>query len=111
MLEDKRLQVVIDGCYTVAEEYAEDMAETVDTIRAKNPGYGNLKLAATRARETFINRIKAWKFDQECNEKNKKIFFKQFPKEAQRVLEKADAEIDKQRQEQLKNLQAGVSGN
>lgn len=111
MLEDKKITVIVNDQYTVEENYPDERADIIDTIKAENPSIGIAKLNSTANCEVFVQRVKAWCIDQECTETNKRIFFKQFSGAARDIINKADELIEQQRSEQLKNLLAGASGN
>ena len=109
MLKDDRIEVIVDGVFTVRELYRDEAGKVVDELKADETK-GALEKAAGIDRVLFSEAVTGWKFEQECSEENKVAFQRQFPLKATEVLIDAKKKIEEVKEERLKNLFAGVSG-
>lgn len=110
MLQEDRIEVVIDGVFTVKELYPEETAKLIDDIRKKNEKKGDLEVGTLIKAGLFCERLISWGLDQECNDAHKTAFQRQYPVKSQDILVEANEKIEEEREVRLKNLLAGVSG-
>ena len=111
MLKKQEVTANIDG-FIVGEVDAEDAIDFHDNLKTKYESASGAKFRVILTREMFVLRVKDWPDALgECNDENKRLFFNEYTVRANEMLLAAEREIKNKRDELLKNLLAGVSGN
>jgi len=109
MLKHEEIKASFDG-FTVSEINAEDSAMVRDKVKADNPDMGVAGFIVAVSSVLFVRRVEAWPYSEECNDENKKVFYKGYKVKADEVLAKAEDKIKEKREELLGNLLAGATG-
>ena len=109
MLKYEEVKVSFDG-FTVSEINPEVSAEIRDKVKADNPEMGTSGYLIAVTCALFIHRLESWPYAEECNDVNKREFFRGFSEKATQVLSEAETQIKEKREELLGNLLGGATG-
>jgi ABC-type phosphate/phosphonate transport system ATPase subunit len=111
MLKNENITVwVYDNKFQVQDLDPVESARITDEIAEKNKDKGRTHAATIHTMELFAKRLVGWKLDQECNDENKRAFFRQFTEISIEIMKEANELLKEKRKEILENLFTGASG-